>query len=268
MNTHLIPYVETLHRLADSSADVILPYFRTLTRIDNKTQNGDYDPVTDADRAAELTIRHHLSQWHPDHAVLGEEFASRETEAGMKSPYRWVIDPIDGTRAFIFGLPTWGTLIGLEKNGTACIGMMNQPVTRERFWCDGEASYMRTPDRQTTRLRTRKTDLETARLSTTSPDMFKAEAERAAFAALDTRVQERRYGGDCYAYCLLAAGHIDIVIEAGLKPYDIVALIPIIEQAGGVVTDWSGGPANSGGRVIACGNADLHGAAIDVIANA
>jgi histidinol phosphatase-like enzyme (inositol monophosphatase family) len=256
--------VATMHLLADVSATAILPHFRELTTVVNKATEGRFDPVTEADRAAEAVIRDTLASRFPEHTVFGEEFEN--DHACQPSHYRWVIDPIDGTRAFVLGLPTWGTLIGLEEAGAPKLGLMNQPYIGERFWTDGKSSYFKGPNGRTVPIRTRSTQLETARLSTTAPELFAPGDEQAAFRAVNARVQERRYGADCYAYCLLAAGHIDIVIEAGLKPYDIVALIPIIENAGGIVTDWNGGPAGSGGRVLACGDETIHAAVREIIA--
>lgn len=258
--------VALLHDLAEISAAAILPHFRGLRHIENKAGEGRFDPVTEADRAAEQAIRAQLAVRRPHDAILGEEFDNVATGSNSASINRWVIDPIDGTRAFVLGFPTWGTLIGLEENGTPSLGIMNQPFTGERFWTDGAQSWFRGPDGKTEILRTRRAHLETARLSTTAPELFADGDEQTAFAAVNACVQERRYGGDCYAYCLLAAGHIDIVMEAGLKPYDIVALIPIIERAGGVVTDWTGAPAGAGGRVLACGDRTLHADVLAVIA--
>ncbi len=169
---------------------------------------------------------------------------------------------------FIIGLPTWGTLIGLEHEGRPVIGIMNQPYLRERFWSDGKASYFKAGDGgQPVKLQTRRSaNLATALAASTHPEMFKAGDETAVFEAMMARVKTCRFGTDCYAYCLLAAGLVDIVIEAGLKPYDIVALIPIIENAGGIVTSWDGGEARGGGRILAAAHHDLHREALELIA--
>jgi histidinol-phosphatase len=259
--------VSIAHELADASAGTIDRYFRAGVSIDNKSADGGFDPVTEADRAAEQTIRAILAERHPDHGILGEEFEAKPA-TGEDVGFQWVLDPIDGTRAFILGLPTWGTLIGLNYDGSPLIGVMNQPFTRERFWSDGTASYFRGPDGATTRITTRTAQLASAQLSTTTPDMFKEGDEAHTFDAVRARVRACRYGGDCYAYCLLAMGLIDVVMEAGLKPYDIVALIPIIENAGGVVTDWYGGPAAHGGRILACGDPALHDQILEIIRTA
>jgi histidinol phosphatase-like enzyme (inositol monophosphatase family) len=247
--------LEFAHDLADASGQVILPYFRSGLALDNKAGPGGFDPVTAADRAAEKTIVDLVTSRFPDHGVQGEEFGMHNPEARL----RWVIDPIDGTRAFIVGLPVWGTLIGLLDGATPVLGMMNQPHVGERFWAAGDGSCLRGADGVLKRLRTRPCrSLSEAILSTTDPGMFVREGEAERFQTVRQRVRATRYGADCYAYCLLAAGHIDVVVEAGLKPYDIVALVPIIEQAGGRVTTWAGEPAVGGGRIVATGDPRLH----------
>ena len=209
----------------------------------------DFDPVTVADRAAEVAIRTLLHARVPDHGIHGEEFGVERPDAR----FQWVIDPIDGTRAFIQGLPVWGTLIGLMDGGAATAGLMNQPFTQERYWSDGEASYFRGPDGKTARLATRSVPLAEAQLATTDPYLFANAGSGDQFERLRAAVRSCRFGTDCYAYCLLAAGHIDVVLETGLQLYDIAALIPIIENAGGRVTNWTGDPISDGGDVLACG---------------
>jgi myo-inositol-1(or 4)-monophosphatase len=184
-----------------------------------------------------------------------------------------VLDPIDGTRAFILGMPLWGTLIGLEHGAvdgaTPVLGVMNQPFTGERFWSDGRAAAWRRGEGPAVPLATRDcARLADAALTTTHPGLFVDPADRAGFAALEHAARLTRYGGDCYAYCLLAAGFIDLIVEAGLKPYDVVALIPIIESAGGIVTTWDGRPANAGGRILAAGDARVHAEALAVLRQA
>ena len=181
----------------------------------------------------------------------------------------WVVDPIDGTKSFISGLPVWGTLIGLLNNGRACYGMMNQPFTGETFSGDGKASVWTgakngEPTRQ--RLYTRPcAGLADATLMTTSPRLI-PDDRREAYARVEAQARLVRYGGDCYAYCMLAAGHVDLVIEAELKPYDIVALIPIIEGAGGIITTWEGGDPAKGGAIVAAGDRRVHEAALGALA--
>ena len=252
------------HDMADQSARVILPHFRKRIAVENKAAAGaSFDPVTAADKAAERLIAKALKSYWPDHSIVGEEYGRRDGA----SSYRWVIDPIDGTKAFILGLPIWGTLIGLIDGETPMLGMMNQPFTGERFWSGEKASYMRTAAHEAKRIRTRACpDLASAMLSTTHPDLLAAGEETERFFALKDRARMTRYGGDCYAYCLLAAGFIDLVVESGLKPHDIVALIPIIERAGGIITTWDGKPATDGGRILACGDPKLHDKAMRVLA--
>jgi myo-inositol-1(or 4)-monophosphatase len=255
----------TAHDLADAAGATILPHFRTPIPVDNKDAAG-FDPVTVADTAAETVMRQLIAERHPDHGVIGEEFAAVES-AGA---YNWILDPIDGTRAFITGYPLWGTLIGLLDGDRPVIGMMDQPFTHERFWAAPtgrtKSAQYRGPDGKARTIQTRDCPrLGDAILACTTPDMFKTTAQRASFGAVSAAVRMTRFGGDCYAYCMLAAGHVDLVIEASLKAVDIAPLIPIIEAAGGVVTTWSGGPATHGGEVIAAGNAKLHAAARKVL---
>ncbi len=253
--------IATAHVLADQSGPAILEYFRTSMAVDNKAGPTGYDPVTEADRAAERVIRRRLADLHPAHGILGEEMGQTRSD----SPYTWVIDPIDGTRAFITGMPLWGTLIGVTERGRVIAGLMDQPYTRERVWSAGDATFWRGTGGDTRPVRTAPCKaLADARLTTTSPDLFTAGAERQIFDALKAEARLTRFGGDCYAYCLLAAGHIDIIVEAGLKAYDIVALVPIIEAAGGVVTTWDGSRPEAGGRILACGDPRLHAAALAI----
>lgn len=245
--------------LATASGQAILPFFRAAFAMDDKARGGAaFDPVTEADRAAELVLRKLIRQHFPAHGILGEEFGSER----LDSDYVWVLDPIDGTRAFVAGLPTWGTLIGLTFGGVPARGLMHQPYLGELFSGDGATALLRGPRGERT-LRTRRiANLADAILATTDPRLFGAGEERERFGAIERSVRLSRYGTDCYAYCMLAAGQIDLVVEAGLQPYDIVALIPIVEGAGGVVTGWDGGSATQGGRIVAAGDPRLHAAAL------
>jgi histidinol-phosphatase len=255
-------HLEFAHRLADLSGPAILPYFRKTIAIKNKAGASGFDPVTAADRAAERRIRKAIVEHHPDHGIVGEELGVRLGTG----PYQWVIDPIDGTRAFITGSPLWGTLIGLLEEGRPRLGLMNQPFTGERFWSHGAAARARAPDGSIRRLKTRScAGLREATLTTTHPDLFASGPENTAFQRLKAKARMTRYGGDCYGYCLLAAGFIDIIVECGLKPYDVVALIPIIEGAGGVITTWRGEPATAGGRIVAAGDARVHEEALALL---
>ena len=246
--------------LATQSGAAILPFFRAHFGLDDKSHGTGhaFDPVTEADRAAEAVMRRMIKDQLPSHGILGEEFGAERTDAECV----WVLDPIDGTRAFIAGLPTWGTLIGLTHHGAAVRGLMHQPYLGERFLGDSKTASVRSP-RGERPLHTRRCDaLSAAILATTDPRLFAEGEESERYRSIEGSVRMSRYGADCYAYCMLAAGQIDLVVEAGLKPYDIVALIPIVEGAGGVVTAWDGGPATSGGRIVAAGSPRLHEAAL------
>lgn len=251
---HISP--DFLRRVAGVAAAETLPRFRTQGTVDNKEAAG-FDPVTEADQQAELAIRRLINAEFPDHGILGEEHGSEN----LGSSHVWVIDPIDGTRAFISGLPVWGTLVGLTIDGDAVAGMMSQPFTGELFYADGAGSHYEGPG-GTRRLGTRKTEnLADAISFTTTPALFRGEM-RKRYDAFENQVQLARYGTDCYAFAMLAAGCVDIVMDPGLKPYDIVALIPIIEQAGGIVTTFEGGPAENGGDILAAATPQLHEAAM------
>jgi len=241
-----------LDRLADAASHAIMPHFRQGFDIDNKWETG-FDPVTVADKNGETAMRELINNAHPNHGILGEEHGPENLDA----EHVWVLDPIDGTRAFITGLPTWGTLIGLRTEGKPSLGMMVQPYIGERFGGDCAMAWYRGPlgtKQITTRSCAR---LEEATIFTTTPALFN-DAERPAFDRVEAKVQLSRYGTDCYAYCMVAAGHGDAVIEAGLQAYDIVALVPIIEGAGGIVTTWTGGAPSEGGQIVASGDPRLH----------
>ena len=252
-------YLPLAHRLADASGAVILRYFRQTLAVEDKDYIAGYSPVTAADREAEAAIRALIVEACPDHGILGEEYGHERPDAR----FTWVIDPIDGTKAFISGLPTWGTLIALQDGGKGIIGVLDQPFLRERFIGHGEGAYL-----GERRLAARPCpDLGGAVLFATEPDMF-TPAERAAFDSLAARVRLRRFGADCYAYGMLALGFVDLVVEASMNPWDIAALIPIVEGAGGLVTAWDGGPVGADGRVLAVGDRRLHAPALEILAPA
>lgn len=247
------------NRLAEAASAETLPRFRIGIDVANKLDGG-FDPVTEGDRAAEAAIRALVQQEFPEHGILGEEGGNH----GLDREDIWVIDPIDGTRAFISGLPVWGTLIGFQHAGRAVMGMMDQPFTRERYFADGEAAWYSGPDGER-RLATRDCPgLAQAILFTTTPHMFTGEALR-RYRAIEEQVRLFRYGIDCYAYALLASGHIDLVVESELKPYDIGALIPLIEQAGGIITTWEGGRPEGGGSIVAAGSRAVHEEALAIL---
>lgn len=251
------------YAMADAARSVILPYFRRADlTADNKLEGG-FDPVTVADRAAEKAMRAILAKERPEDAIYGEEFGVSEGTSGLT----WVLDPIDGTRGFISGTPTWGVLIALSDDTGPIFGIIDQPYIGERFVGGFGTAQVDGPLGQAA-LSTRKTSmLSDAIVFTTFPEVGSTQ-EGAAFAAVAKQAKLTRYGMDCYAYALVATGQIDLVIEAGLLPYDIQAPIAVIKAAGGIVTDWQGGPAHQGGRVLAAANADIHAQALAILRTA
>jgi histidinol phosphatase-like enzyme (inositol monophosphatase family) len=240
---------------------VILPHFRNNPLVTNKRSDG-FDPVTVADNAAEAVIRAGIEARFPNHGIFGEELG-HQSGAGLT----WVIDPIDGTRAFMTGMLHWGVLIALFDGAAPVLGVMYQPFTDEM--CVGTndtADYRRGALSRALKVRAC-ASVADAILATTAPEAFESRVERAAFNALGERVRLVRYGGDCYQYCMLAMGYVDLVVEAGLKPYDIQALMPIVRGAGGIVTAWDGDDASMGGRVIAAGDARVHREAMAILNN-
>jgi myo-inositol-1(or 4)-monophosphatase len=247
-------YTDFLDMLADAAAEITLTMFKKPLTVLNKGKKLqlDYDPVTEADRQSEKAIRRLINQAYPDHNILGEELGP---EHSGKSSFTWVIDPIDGTRAYICGIPTWGTLVALNDGKRPILGMLDQPYLKERYIGTPDGSFL-----NGTRITCRPcTELSQATISTTDPTQFFACGEDLdAFNRVAELARLVRNGYDCYAYAMIAAGFMDVVIESGLEPYDIQALIPIIEGAGGIVTNWAGGSAANGGQVVASANATLH----------
>lgn len=254
--------IATAHALADAAREAVRPWFRRPgLEADNKYAVG-FDPVTEGDRAAEQAMRAVLAQMRPDDTIIGEEFGKTEGSSGIS----WVLDPIDGTRGFLSGTPTWGVLIAASDATGPVFGIIDQPYIGERFWGGLGQARMEGPfgPRALKTLGSR--PLEQATIFTTFPEVG-SPAEGAAFHQVAQQCRLTRYGMDCYAYALLAAGHIDLVIEAGLSNYDIQAPIAVIQAAGGIVTDWRGGPAHDGGRVIAAAGEEQHAAALDILRN-
>ncbi len=251
----------TAEAVADAAATRSLPLFRSPElAADNKSATG-FDPVTLADREAETAMRAVLSRLRPDDAVLGEEFGPKAGTTGLE----WVLDPIDGTRAFVSGAPSWGTLIAVNAGAAPVLGMIDQPFTRERFvGAFGAARVTREGETRPIRVR-RCATLSDAILYTTHPEIGTPD-ERAGFEAVRARVLLTRYGFDCYAYALVALGHVDLVIEAGLQAYDIQGPQGVIEAAGGVVTDWRGNSPHAGGRILAAGDMRAHAEALEILA--
>lgn len=245
--------VALAHAVADAARQHTVPLFRTRLEVTSKP---DDSPVTVADRAAEASMRRLINETMPGHGILGEEHGREH----MDAEYVWVLDPIDGTKSFITGSPLWGTLIALLHHGQPLLGLMDMPMLGERWLaqrrhgaqCNGRAVHA-----------SARIELAQAYIYSTSPDMFNTE-ESAAFDALSRRCALRRFGGDCYSYAQLAAGHIDLVVEAGLQPYDYLAASMLVHEAGGVMTDWKGRAlgAASGGQVLAAATPALHALAL------
>jgi myo-inositol-1(or 4)-monophosphatase len=255
-----IDFAAFVNQLADLSGEIILPFFRTALSIADKGRHGTFDPVTAADHAAETAMRALIHRTFPNHGIVGEEYGAERADA----EYVWVLDPIDGTKSFISGMPAWGTLIALLRAGEPVFGLMNQPFIKERFTgASGGARYRGPAGERDLRVRPCR-ELSEAVLFTTSPLLMKP-PDRSLFVEVEKRVRLSRYGGDCYAYCMLAAGHVDLVIETELKPYDVLPLMPIIVGAGGLITNWEGGKPHAGGRVVAAGDARVHAAAIEAL---
>ncbi|PQO22197.1 histidinol-phosphatase [Rhodobacteraceae bacterium WD3A24] len=249
--------------LADAAGTAALHHFRTADLGADSKLSDAFDPVTAADREAEDAMRAILRQQRPNDAVLGEEMGHQPGSSGLT----WVLDPVDGTRGFLAGTPTWGVLVAVSDATGPLYGIIDQPYIGERFMGGFGTARMRGP-RGETKLATRPArPLAEAILLTTYPELGTAEETR-AFHNVAARARLTRYGMDCYAYALIAAGQIDLVIEADLQPHDIHAPIAVIEAAGGIVTDWRGGPARNGGRVIAAANRAVHAEALDLLAPA
>lgn len=254
--------LEVAEEMADAARVAILPFFRqTNLQTSNKLDDG-FDPVTIADRDAEKAMREVLARHRPNDGIFGEEFGRDEGTSGRT----WVLDPIDGTRGFISGTPTWGVLIALSTSDGPIMGVIDQPYIGERFVGSADIAQVTGPTGKAA-LQTRSTSaLDQSIVFTTFPEVGTPE-ERSGFEAVARQAKLTRYGMDCYAYALVAAGQVDLVIESGLNAYDIQAPIAVIEAAGGVVTDWQGGPAHNGGRALAAANPDLHAAALEILRN-
>jgi histidinol phosphatase-like enzyme (inositol monophosphatase family) len=249
----------TLLAAADAAAERTLAGFRTPIAVENKWETG-FDPVTAADKDAEIAVRAVIGERFPDHGIIGEEWDAKASSG----EFDWIVDPIDGTRSFISGVPVWGTLIGLMHNGRAVAGLMAQPFTGETWIAiDGKGEFIR--HGVATPLKTSGvTELKGAKMTATSPELFVRPGRdySAHWNRIQTATLQTRWGLDCYGYCLLASGTIDLVVEAGLKNVDIAPLIPIIVSAGGVVTTWDGGPAEEGGNCVAAATPELHAVAL------
>lgn len=247
-------------RLAKAARVETLPRWRTGIAADNKDDRGGWDPVTQADREAERVMRELLEREHGDHGVDGEEFPPRPAT----SPFTWSLDPVDGTRAFVCGLPTWTTLIGLLEDDIQVLGVIDTPALDELYVGSADQSELVQAGKRSLIHTSRCATLTEARVSTTDPYLFD-EAGMAAFDRVRAGARTVRYGFDAYAYARLAAGSIDLVIESGLKSYDYNALIPVVRGAGGAFGDWYGDEDYSGGKVIAAATAELYDAAVEIM---
>jgi len=248
------------HAVADAARPPTLAHFRAEgLSADNKAAAG-FDPVTAADRASEVAMRAEIARQRPQDAILGEEQEATPGTSGLT----WVLDPIDGTRGYLSGTPTWGVLVALADAAGPFLGIIDQPYVGERFWGGMGAAFVEGPlGRRALKVRPAR-PLSQAILFTTFPEVG-TEAEGAAFRRVASQARLTRYGMDCYAYALLAAGQIDLVIEAGLQPYDVMAPIAVIEAAGGLMTDWQGRPAHQGGQILAAASAEIHAEAMALL---
>ena len=254
------------HRLADTAGAVIRPYFRQRIDIADKRPILDgkpvFDPVTEADKNAETAIRAVIDRERPADGILGEEHGEKTGSNGL----RWVLDPVDGTRAFIAGRLEWGSLIALEKNERPILGIIDQPYIGERYiGANGRTEMHAGAVVSTLKTRTG-TKISEAILCATHPDAFFAEGERPAFRRVERAVRMTRWGGDCYIFGMLALGFVDLIVETTLHRWDVAALIPVVEGAGGIITNWQGGDCSAGGQVLAAGDAQLHTAAMNLLA--
>ena len=257
------------NELADAAAEITIPLFRQPLDISSKLQDG-FDPVTKADKDTEQKLRSMIEARYPDHAILGEEFGFK-----VGTGYQWTIDPIDGTRAYISGMPSWGTLIALSKitedgSLTSLMGLADQPYLNERYfgWVSDNTSEasLNSEGKDKKIMATRSCQaIDDAVLATTDSNLFMNTPTESIWLDISSQTRLNRYGGDWYNYMLLADGHLDVVIEQGLQAYDIQALIPILSAAGGQVSDWQGNTPIEGGEVLACGDANLHAQIIGLI---
>lgn len=255
--------VETAHAAAEAAREITLQYFRgTSLNTQSKLEAG-FDPVTVADRGAEDAMRKIIGEMRPDDAIHGEEFGPKKGTSGLT----WVLDPIDGTRGFISGTPTWGVLIACRDDAQVHLGVIDQPYIGERFFGGFGLAELTGPHGVKPLAVRKDVPLSDAIIFTTFPEVGTPK-DRKGFESVANMCKLTRYGMDCYAYALLAAGQIDLVIEAGLQPYDILGPIGVIEAAGGVVTDWQGGTAQNGGRVVAAGSKALLAEVLELLHDA
>lgn len=246
--------------LAEEAAKAILPHFRQNVAVEVKT-GAVWDPVTEADRGAERVMRSLIETRFPDHGILGEEYGAKTGNSG----FTWILDPVDGTRAFICGMPTWATLIGLNFEDEPMLGVMSQPFVGEVFFGNPDGAWVdyRGASRPL-KVRPRR-PLADAVLTTTAPELYRTDLEKRVLQRLTGSTRLTRYGGDAYFFCVLAAGQIDIAMDARMEPYDIAPLLPIVRGAGGIASTWDGGNPAMGGNVITASSQELLEEALAVI---
>ncbi len=247
--------------LAEATIPITLPLFRTAVAVDNK-QTGGFDPVTHADRAAEEVLRDMIEKRYPDHGIYGEEFG---VKIG-RSDFTWILDPIDGTRSYICGTPTWMTLVGLKHKGSMVVGVAAQPVTGEIFAGSNQGAHLLHANQKRELRCTTETDIARVLAGTTAPSLYRKHGHHERLMRIENAVQSLRYDADSYFHCMTAAGQLGISLDTGLQSYDIAALIPVIEGAGGIVTTWDGSDASDGGDILVAGNKALHEQAMALLA--
>jgi myo-inositol-1(or 4)-monophosphatase len=249
------------NRLADASGAVIRPFFRQRIEVVHKPGRAAFDPVTEADKGGERAIRAIIERERPDDGILGEEYGEKPGRNGL----RWVLDPVDGTRAFITGRHEWGSLIALEENEVPVLGILDQPVLGERFLGVNGRSVLLEGETRTS-LKVRQCPaLKDAILCATDPSAYMSQAEQEAFARVKAEARLTRYHGDCYIFAMLAMGFVDVVIEGPLHRWDIAAMIPLVQGAGGIITGWDGEPWREGSRTLACGDSRVHEQAVALL---
>ena len=259
MGTQINNFVKFANKLADEARKISLFYFKKKIDIVSKSKTK-FDPVTIADIAVQKKINDIIKNTYPNHSILGEELSNEN-----KSDFEWCIDPIDGTKSYIQGVPLWGTLISLSKKDKIILGLADIPALDERYIGFKKKAYKIIKGKKSI-MRVRKNkELKSAILNTTSPYIFANKSDQNSFERLSKETKSTRLGGDCYSYCLLADGNVDIVVESGLAPWDIRALEPIIKNAGGILKTWDNNEIFSGGKIIACTNKSLFNKAKDIL---
>ena len=251
------------NRLADASGAVIRPYFRQRIEVVHKPGRAPFDPVTEADKGGERAIRAIIDRERPEDGILGEEYGEKPGSNNL----RWILDPVDGTRAFITARHEWGSLIALEDHEVPVLGILDQPVLGERFIGVNGRSFLVEGDKRTP-LKVREcAQLKDAILCATDPSQYFSEEQQAGFARVKAQVRMTRYCGDCYLFAALSLGFVDIIIEANFNRWDVAALIPLVEGAGGIITSWDGGDCRDGKTILACGDKRVHEEAIKLLKN-